>query len=156
MTTPQLCAYRVLSVNERACRVWADGEAVEVRFSATFPRPRMERVAPGHLVAVTSGRDVPEVVVWRWFDAVVVGPLVDGGVALWEPAHGEVAGRARDFAVPQEPGCRAYVSAGLPGADWWIACAVEDGPDGVSFDLEQVIALYDENDLWAAAFDLPD
>lgn len=58
MTTPQLCANSVLSVDERACRVWAEGDVVEVRFSATFPRTRVERVAPGHMVAGYDENDL--------------------------------------------------------------------------------------------------
>jgi hypothetical protein len=30
-------------------------------------------VSPGHLVAVATAPDGSEVVVWRWYDAVVLG-----------------------------------------------------------------------------------
>ncbi len=155
MTAPQLHVHRVLSVNERACRIWVDGQIAEVRFSVTFPTPRVERVAPGHLVAVTSGLDVPEVVVWRWFDAVVVGPTDNGLVPMWEPTHGQITAHARESYEAQEPGFRAYASAGLPGADWWVACAVTKYPEGMAADLEHVTTLYNENDLWRSALDVP-
>jgi hypothetical protein len=154
MSAPHLHAYRVLSVDERACRVWADGKVVDVRFSATFPAPRVERVVPGHLVAVTSGSNIPDVVVWRWFDAVVVGSTESGSVRLWEPAHGEIVASVRKTYAAKEPGCRAYVSAGLPGAEWWVACGVGDGPGDVKVDLDEVVMLYNDNNLWSAAFDL--
>lgn len=157
MSTPQpvrLRTYRVLAVDEIACRVWADGEVVSVRFSAPFPTPRVERVAPGHLVAVASRSNVPDVVVWRWYDTVVLGSS-DGSVRLWEPSHGEVIARARESYVRQEPGSRAYASAGLPGAEWWVACDAGEAPHRTVIDLDEVAALYTDNDLWATAFDLP-
>ena len=69
---------------------------------------------PGHLVAVLDA-----VIVWRWFDAVVV-EAADGRVRLWEPAHGEVIGQPRDGKVNYAPGQRVYLSAGLPGAECWV------------------------------------
>jgi hypothetical protein len=58
--------------------------------------------------------------VWRWYDAVVLGEQRDS-LRLWEPAHGEVVARRRRVRQPHEPGTRAYLSAGLPGAEWWVA-----------------------------------
>jgi len=155
MSAPHLRVYRVLDVDELACLVWADGKAVSVRFSATFPSPRVERVAPGHLVAVAAGRNTPVVVVWRWYDAVVLGSTDDGAVRLWEPAHGEVVARARSTYVTQEPGSRAFASAGLPGAAWWVTGICGQQPSAASVDLEELVAFYNDNDLWATAFDLP-
>lgn len=111
-----------------------------------FPTPRVERVSPGHLVAVAALPDSRGVVVWRWFDAVVLGTEDDGAVRLWEPAHGEVSAQPRASYVDQEPGSRAYASAGLPGAEWWVAGSAD-------VELDDVEALYTRNDLWSAVFD---
>lgn len=92
----------------------ADGAAAEVAFASFFPAPRVERVLPGHLVLVLQQQ-----ILWRWFDAVVVDGST-GRVRLWEPAHGEVLAQARDSKVTYLPGRRAYLSAGLPGAEWWV------------------------------------
>lgn len=112
-------------------------------------------MAPGHLVAVASGLNATDVVVWRWYDAVVLGSTDGGLVRLWEPAHGEIIAHRRASYVTQEPGSRAYVSAGLPGAEWWVACSASDGQGPAHIDLEEVRVLYTDNDLWARAFDLP-
>lgn len=149
MSAAHLRVHRVLDVDESACRVWSDGEAIEVGFARAFPTPRTQRVSPGHLVAVTTGDDASAVVVWRWFDAVVLDHMDDGCVRLWEPAHGEVTARARPSYEPQEPGTRVFASAGLPGADWWAACAT--GNVDVSADLNAVVRLYDDNALWDTA-----
>src|SRR5690606_25730881 len=85
------------------------------RFAPMFPTPRVERVPPGHLVAIATGPGGADAVVWRWYDAVVLGHEPDGAVRLWEPAHGEVMAQARASYAKQEPGSRAYASAGLPG-----------------------------------------
>ena len=124
-----------------------------MRFAATFPTPRTQRVSPGHLVAFTTGENRPAVVVWRWFDAVLLDQWNDGPVRLWEPAHGEVMARVRPTFGRQEPGTRVFASAGLPDADWWVACSSTGNLD-VSADLDAVVHLYDENNLWDVAFDL--
>jgi hypothetical protein len=118
-----------------------------------FPSPRVERVSPGHLVAIATGPNGTEVVVWRWYDAVVLGAEDDGSVRLWEPGHGEVIAEARASYKEQVPGSRAYASSGLPGADWWVADTA-DGPHSPDVELDDVDALYTENDLWANAFGL--
>src|SRR5579871_5995699 len=83
----------VLGVQEDACRLLREGSVVTVGFVGPFPSPRTERVSPGHLVAVAAA-DGAEAVVWRWYDAVVLGE--DSGlVRMWEPAHGEVTARPR-------------------------------------------------------------
>ena len=55
-------------------------------------------------------------VLWRWFDAVVLEQSADQ-VRLWEPGHGEVLARSRNPQCGFSAGTRAYASAGLPGAD---------------------------------------
>jgi hypothetical protein len=118
-----------------------------------FPSPRAERVSPGHLVAIATGPGGTDVVVWRWYDAVVLGTEDDGAVQLWEPAHGEVIARPRASYQKQDPGSRAYASAGLPGAEWWVADSACGAPHSVGVELDDVYALYTENDLWSAVFD---
>jgi len=90
--------------------------------------------------------------VWRWFDAVVLGPEADGSVRLWEPAHGEVVARARPSYKNQLPGSRAFASAGLPGAEWWVADSTDHGLVA-DVELDDVDSLYTENGLWSSVFD---
>jgi len=91
-----------------------------------------------------------EAVVWRWFDAVVLGPE-DDRVRLWEPGHGEVVAAVpaadssrtksgRSSAQPRPPGTRAYAPAGLPGADWWVAGAVVAAAEDAGVELDEVEA----------------
>ena len=143
---------RVVRVEEHACEIWSHGEVNSVKFAPMFPSPRVERVSPGHLVAVATGLKGTDVVVWRWYDAVVLGQREDGSVRLWEPAHGEVIAHARAAYVKQDPGSRAYASAGLPGAEWWVAGRASGAPHSADVELDDVDALYTENDLWPAAF----
>jgi len=75
---------------------------------------------PGNLVAMATASDGIDTVIWRWYDAVVLGDE-DDAIRLWEPAHGEVLAQPRTAYIPGQPGTRAYLSAGLPGADWWVA-----------------------------------
>jgi hypothetical protein len=162
MTTPQpdavfaphrLRTARVIRVDEHACEVWSHGEVSSVGFAPMFPSPRVERVSPGHLVAVATGPNGIDVVVWRWYDAVVLGTEDDGSVRLWEPAHGEVIAQARASYEQQDPGSRAYASAGLPGAAWWVADSATGAAQSADVELHDVHALYTENDLWSAVFD---
>ena len=95
---------RVVSVEEHDCEIWSHGEVNSVKFAPMFPSPRVERVSPGHLVAVATGSKGTDVVVWRWYDAVVLGRREDGSVRLWEPAHGEVIAQARASYVKQDSG----------------------------------------------------
>ena len=44
----------VLQTTEDTATVLADDEPVEVAYAAVFPRPRTERVSPGHLVALAA------------------------------------------------------------------------------------------------------
>ena len=162
MSTPQsdagfaahrLRTARVVRVDEDSCEVWSHGEVSSVGFAPMFPSPRVERVSPGHLVAVATGPEGIDVVVWRWFDAVVLGTQDDGSVRLWEPAHGEVIAQARASYEMREPGSRAYASAGLPGAEWWVAGHADGDAHTADVELENVAALYTDNDLWPAVFD---
>lgn len=144
---------RVVRVEEHACEIWSHGGLSSVEFAPMFPAPRLERVSPGHLVAVATAPTGRDVVVWRWHDAVVLGEREDGSVRLWEPAHGEVIAQARASYVKQDPGSRAYASAGLPGAEWWVAGSASGAPHSADVELDDIGALYTENDLWSAAFD---
>jgi len=143
---------RVIHVAEHACEVWSRGEISSAGFAAMFPSPRVARVSPGHLVAMATGPDGTDVVVWRWYDAVVLGTEDNGSVRLWEPAHGEVIARPRAWYQKQDPGSRAYASAGLPGAEWWVAGSAGGAPHNADVELDDVDALFTENDLWSGVF----
>jgi hypothetical protein len=143
---PRLQSAIVLSAAEDECTVYADDETRVVSYAEPFPRPRAGRVAPGNLVATASESGGSEVIVWRWFDAVVVsraGPIV----TLWEPNHGTVLAQPRDPQYVYRPGSRAYVSAGLPGADWWVAGAV-DRTENAVVDLDEVRDFFTSHGLW--------
>jgi hypothetical protein len=143
---------RVILVDEHACEVWRHGEVSSAGFAPMFPSPRTERVRPGHLVAIATGPDGTDLVVWRWYDAVVLGTEDDGSVRLWEPAHGEVIARPRAWYQEQDPGSRAYASAGLPGAEWWVADSACGAPHSANVELDAVEVLYTDNGLWPAVF----
>ena len=135
----------VLRAGEDACHVFGEDQFAEVKYSAAF-KPRAGRLWPGHLVAIASAVEGSRVVVWRWFDAVVLGETA-GQVCLWEPAHGEVLAKPRDPQRRYRPGSRAYLSAGLPGADWWVAGPA--GPAGsADVELEEVREFYTRHVLW--------
>lgn len=88
---------------------------------------------------------------WRWYDAVVMNSNGSGPVRLWEPAHGEVFAQARESYRRQEPGSRAYASAGMPGADWWVAGGVVPLPETADVELSLVDQLYTDNGAWDSA-----
>ncbi len=137
----------VLSTTEEACTVFAWGQAAVVPYANPFPKPRAERVAPGHLVAIATAADGSEVVIWRWFDAIVL----DGGGAtinLWEPAHGSVLAEPRNPYHAYLPGSRAYLSAGLPGAQWWVAGPVVERAEDADVDLCEVEQFFTGLGLW--------
>jgi hypothetical protein len=138
----------VLRVEEDTCEVIAGGRRLTVGYATLFPSPRTERVSPGHLVAVAPASDGSDVVIWRWYDAVVLEEEA-GLIRLWEPAHGEVVAQSRQ-AQPRTPGTRAYLSAGLPGADWWVAGAVVAKAEDADVELDEVERFYSERDLWNA------
>lgn len=137
----------VLRVQEDACEVLRGGRLRPVRFAPMFPSPRTERVSPGHLVAMTTASDGIETVVWRWYDAVVLGDEKNA-IRLWEPAHGEVLVQPRPAYLPGRPGTRAYLSAGLPGAEWWVSGPVVPTAQDADVDLRAVEDLYTEHGLW--------
>lgn len=138
----------VLHVQEDACQILRDGQMSSVGFAKPFPSPRTQRVSPGHLVAVAAAADGSEaVVVWRWYDAVVLGEET-GLVRLWEPAHGEVVAQPRRAGQRYEPGTRAYLSAGLPGADWWVAGVAGGNAEDADVELDEVARFCTEHDLW--------
>jgi hypothetical protein len=137
----------VLRVAEDSCEIFSDGRSCSVRYATHFPTPRRERVAPGHLAAVATAPDGSGVVTWRWYDAVVLGEEA-GLIRLWEPAHGEVVAQPRRANQPWPPGTRAYLSAGLPGADWWVAGAVAARAEDADVELDEVERFYTEHDLW--------
>ena len=146
-SAPQLRCGIVLGVGENTCDIVSSGQRLSARYAKNFPSPRTERVAPGHLVAVATAPNGAGVVLWRWYDAVVLGSRA-GMIRMWEPAHGEVLARPRADHQPVPAGGRAYLSAGLPGADWWV-----DGPavvraEDARVELAEVERLYTEHDLW--------
>src|SRR3954454_17174082 len=126
----------VLGTTEDACTVFAGGERSVVPYAVQFPRPRAERVAPGHLVAI-AGTDDGTAVVWRWFDAVVLETGADS-VTLWEPGHGSVNAQPRHQRQASQPGTRAYLSAGLPGAQWWVGGPVPGAAESADVDIDEV------------------
>jgi hypothetical protein len=136
----------VLHAEEDACQILRAGQVVSVGYTKPFPSPRRERVSPGHLVAVAATAEGTEVVLWRWYDAVVIGEE-SGLVRLWEPAHGEVVATPRRADQPRPPGTRAYLSAGLPGADWWVAGAAVAQAEDADVELDEVRRLWAEQGL---------
>jgi hypothetical protein len=137
----------VVRVREDACEVLRDGQLCSVRYATSFPAPRTERVSPGHLVAIATAPDGTGTVVWRWYDAVVLGEEA-GLIRLWEPSHGEVLAQPRPAHRSRQPGTRAYLSAGLPGADWWVAGGATASAEDADVELDEVERLYTERDLW--------
>lgn len=140
----------VLRAQEETCEVVGDQQTRSVRYAPMFPTPRVERVSPGHLVAVAVAPDGSEAVIWRWYDAVVLGGT-DRRLRLWEPSHGEVEAQSRSERQ-RRPGTRAYLSAGLPGADWWVAGSAVPKGEEADVELEEVERLYSEHDLWGGVF----
>jgi hypothetical protein len=148
--TPRLRRGIVLRVEEGRCHVLTEGRIISVGYAAQFPRPRTERVSPGHLVAVATAPGRPDAVVWRWYDAVVLGSE-PAAVRLWEPAHGEVVAKRRRPEQHYAPGTRAYLSAGLPGADWWVAGRAADRAEVADVELLEVERFWTEHGLWDSA-----
>jgi hypothetical protein len=137
----------VLRVQEQGCEVMLAGRIGQAEFAAAFPAPRTERVSPGHLVALATAPDGSDTVVWRWYDAVVLGQEGDL-VRLWEPAHGEVAARPRRAGQPWQPASRAYLSAGLAGSDWWVAGPAVSVAEDADVELDEVERFCTEHQLW--------
>lgn len=63
---------------------------------------------------------------------------------LWEPAHGEVLARRGRAQQRHEPGTRDYLSAGLPGADWWVAGGAVARAEDADVELDEIARLYTE------------
>ena len=145
---PSLDLAIVLRTEEEACTVFWHETPTVVPYAAPFPRPRTGRVAPGHLAAIATLGDGRYFVIWRWFDAVVLG-AVDGQLRLWEPVHGEVVARQRAGHPMPQPGSRAYASAGLPGAEWWLAGPAVASAQAAEVDLHEVARFFTENGLWS-------
>ena len=137
----------VVRVQEDTCQIASGGDPVSVRYATGFPTPRVQRVSPGHLVAIAEMPGKTAAVIWRWYDAVVLGEQ-DDLVRLWEPAHGEVLAQPRTSYIRSGPGSRAYLSAGLPGAEWWVAGRAVTTADDADVELVEVERLYTEHGLW--------
>ncbi len=137
----------VLRSKEDACEVLLGGRPVWARYAGAFPSPRVERVSPGHLVALAPAAGDTPVVVFRWYDAVVLGAAGDQ-VRMWEPAHGEVLATPRHSRQLWQAGTRAYLSAGLPGAEWWVAGHATTAAEQVDVELGEVERFCTERDLW--------
>ena len=136
----------VLRVHEDACKILRQGQLSSVQYATPFPSPRTERVSPGHLVAIATAPEGTEAVIWRWYDAVVLGEEA-GLIRLWEPSHGEVVAQPRRR-QPVRPGTRAYLSAGLPGADWWVSGAAVARAEDAEVELDEVDRFLTEHDVW--------
>lgn len=132
----------VLHTTEEICTVMTTDTRLEVRYADFFPTPRVERVAPGHLVAMSRTGTGQAVIVWRWFDAVVQ-EAGDRSIHLWEPAHGFVVAQPRTPTRAYRPGTRAYLSAGLPGAQWWVAGPVTEHSEDADVEVAEVRAFLD-------------
>jgi hypothetical protein len=151
VVTPRLRCGIVLRSEEDTCQVLDGGKISSVRYAPQFPAPRRERVLPGHLVAIAEAPDAAAAVVWRWYDAVVLGSDA-GSVQLWEPAHGEVTAQRRRPQQQYGPGTRAYLSAGLPDADWWVAGRAVNRAEDAEVELDEVERLYTEHGMWNSVF----
>ena len=139
----------VLRPGETRCEVsFGAAETSSVEYSSPF-RPRAESLTPGHLVAVTTaGPNAASLIIWRWFDAVVVEQAAADEVRLWEPNHGEVLARPRDPLTRYPVGTRAYASAGLPGADWWVEGLVRSVEEA-DVAIDPVREFYESHGLWS-------
>lgn len=69
-------------------------------------------------------------------------------IRLWEPAHGEVTAQVRPGTAPPVPGGRAYLSAGLPGAEWWVAGPATTRAETADVELDEVERFCTDHDLW--------
>jgi hypothetical protein len=56
--------------------------------------------------------------------------------------------RPRRATAHRQPGTRAYLSAGLPGADWWVAGAAVAKAEDADVDLDEVGLFCTEHGLW--------
>ena len=136
----------VLRPEAQRCQVSFGVETAFVEYGNPFGS-RAKTLTPGHLVALAARPGATSLVIWRWYDAVVLEQSTRQ-VRLWEPGHGEVLARSRSPQHRYPAGTRAYASAGLPGADWWV-----EGPVGAVEDadvaMEPVSEFYAAHDLWS-------
>jgi hypothetical protein len=95
----------VVRPSEGGCQVLHEDQLAVVKYSAPF-KPRAERLTPGQLVAIASTPEGSQVVVWRWFDAVV---LEDSG----GPGSPVGAGTRRGSGTAAQ--LAAAIPAGEPG-----------------------------------------
>ena len=84
---------------------------------------------------------------WPWITTEAVRS-VDGAIRLWEPAHGTVLAQPREPMHIYRPGSRAYLSSGLPGADWWVAGPAVDSAEEADVELDEVQRFFTEAGLW--------
>lgn len=86
----------------------------------------------------------------RWFDAVILefsaGRLTSFDRESWLAAKSrrDPVGRISGF----QPGTRAYLSAGLPGAKWSVAGAAAARAEDADVELDEVERFCTEHDLW--------
>lgn len=66
--------------------------------------------------------------------AVAVGVVLD----LLERLSRVLPRRSPGGGQPRQPGTRTYLSAGLPGADWWVAGAVGHKVEDADVELDEV------------------
>jgi hypothetical protein len=144
---PSLRCGIVLEAEEDTCRILTEGQVVSVRYASQFPAPRSQRVSPGHLVAVADLLNGSAAVVWRWYDGVVLSSDASS-VRLWEPGHGQVIAQRRQPGQSYAPGSRAYLSAGLPGADWWVAGSAVHQAENADVELEEVRRFCTDHGMW--------
>ena len=64
----------------------------------------------------------------------------------------EVVAQRRRPRQRDDPGTRAYLSAGLPGAEWWVAGRVVDRAEDADVELDEVERFFTEHGLWDSAF----
>ena len=112
----------VLRVEEESCEVLIEDQPVSARYASALPSPRAERA----VVIDTRGEQVQ----------------------VWEPAHGQVLTAPRRPGQDHRPGTRAYLSAGLAGAEWWLAGPVTATAEEADVELDEVERFCTQHGLW--------
>ena len=100
----------VLRPGADRCEVSFGAETEFVAYGIPFSA-RANTLTPGHLVAVTTSLDANSLVIWRWYDAVVLEQSAEE-VLLWEPNHGEGLASPRNPEDRYPAGTRACVNRG--------------------------------------------
>jgi len=59
-----------------------------------------------------------------------------------------VLAQPRDPKLIYRPGSRAYLSAGLPGAEWWVAGPAVDSAEDADVELNEVQQFFTSAGLW--------